>query len=94
MTTCIDCGRNIAQIHEKAMDGSRAVVWASDGGDWVCPGTGNEHEPALAIHSPVLALDAIARILSGQEWSADTLDAVADVVRLSGRTIDDAERPR
>ena len=35
------------------------------------------------------AIDAIAAIMSGQEWSADTLDAIADWVRASGRDIAD-----
>lgn len=33
------------------------------------------------------ALDAICRELDGREWSADTLDAIADIVRASGRII-------
>lgn len=33
------------------------------------------------------ALDAIARRLSGQAWNADTLTAIADLVRLTGRII-------
>lgn len=35
------------------------------------------------------ALNAITNALSGTEWSADTLDAIADVVRATGRTIAD-----
>lgn len=35
------------------------------------------------------ALDAIQATMSGEDWSPDTLDAIADIVRLSGRTIDD-----
>lgn len=37
------------------------------------------------------ALDLITRALSGVEWSADTLDAIADAVRLTGRHIADAD---
>lgn len=36
------------------------------------------------------ALDAIARLLSGQEWSPDTLDGIADIVRATGRTVADS----
>lgn len=35
------------------------------------------------------ALSAIAGLLSASEWSADTLDAVADLVRATGREIRD-----
>lgn len=41
--------------------------------------------------SDARALDRIARILSGQEWSADTAPEVAEVVRLTGRAILDPE---
>lgn len=37
------------------------------------------------------ALDAITAALSGKEWSPDTLDAVATIVRETGRTIEDLE---
>lgn len=33
------------------------------------------------------ALDRIHKLLDGREWSADTLDAIADVVRSTGRVI-------
>ena len=35
------------------------------------------------------AMDAIAAILSGTEWSADTLDEIADVVRSTDREVKD-----
>lgn len=34
-------------------------------------------------------LDAIATVMSGREWSPDTLDTIADCVRLSGRIVAD-----
>jgi hypothetical protein len=40
-----------------------------------------------------IILDAIASIMSREEWDADTLDAIADAVRLSGRDIDDSGVP-
>ena len=43
--TCKDCGASIQQGDEKALDGVYAVAWADDGGEWVCPVTGDEHEP-------------------------------------------------
>lgn len=35
------------------------------------------------------ALNAIAEILSGTEWDAATVEAVAEVVRLTGRAVND-----
>ena len=35
------------------------------------------------------ALDIIARTLSGAEWTPDLFDAIADLVRATGRTIAD-----
>ncbi len=32
-------------------------------------------------------LNAIAAVLSGNEWSPETLEAIADLVRASGRTV-------
>lgn len=46
---------------------------------------GDEH--ALAAH----ALDVITEILSGNEWNADTVDAIAAEVKSTGREIRDTE---
>jgi branched-subunit amino acid aminotransferase/4-amino-4-deoxychorismate lyase len=35
------------------------------------------------------ALDAIAAVLHGHEWNADALVTIADVVRRTGRVVDD-----
>jgi hypothetical protein len=40
---------------------------------------------------PGEALDQITAILSGKEWNAEALDAVADVVRGTGREIKDTD---
>lgn len=45
---CRHCGATIQQGDEKALDGTYAVVWANDDGEWVCPVTGDEHEPECA----------------------------------------------
>ena len=37
------------------------------------------------------ALDAIASLLDGMEWDADTLDAVAAIVRATGRRVRDVD---
>jgi hypothetical protein len=34
-------------------------------------------------------LDAIASLLNGREWSADTLDTITEWLRATGRTIND-----
>lgn len=41
--------------------------------------------------SDTQALDLIAKELSGQEWSPDTLDVIAAYVRGTGRAVDDVE---
>jgi hypothetical protein len=38
-------------------------------------------------HTDTTALDAIAVIMSGTEWSADTLDAIAEVLHDAGRPL-------
>ena len=35
------------------------------------------------------ALDAIRNLMSGNEWDSDCIDAVADMIRATGRTIAD-----
>lgn len=39
----------------------------------------------------IAAMNGIAAVMSGEEWSADTLDAIADIVRATGREIADSE---
>lgn len=39
------------------------------------------------------ALDAIARLMSGNEWDTETIEAVADLVTETGRTIADLNTP-
>ena len=36
-------------------------------------------------------LDAVAALLSAQDWSSDHLNTVADMVRATGRTIEDLQ---
>ena len=38
------------------------------------------------------ALDLIANTMSASEWNADTLDAIAEIVRSTGRAVDDLEQ--
>ena len=35
------------------------------------------------------ALDEIADLLSGNEWDADTIEAIAQLVRQTGRPVED-----
>lgn len=37
------------------------------------------------------SMDIIARTLSGAEWTPDLFDAIADLVRATGRTIEDVQ---
>lgn len=39
------------------------------------------------------ALEIIASLMSETDWDADTLDAIADAIRATGRTINDTETP-
>lgn len=51
-----------------------------------------EHVPqrvAAGRPSDTNVLDAIAALLDGAEWHGGTIDEVADLVRESGRTIDE-----
>ncbi|HCL4132417.1 TPA: hypothetical protein N2C61_003525 [Pseudomonas aeruginosa] len=41
--------------------------------------------------SPEEALKAIQNIMSGEEWSTDTLDAIRDVMEEAGYEIQDVE---
>ena len=41
----------------------------------------------MTEHTDTTALDAIAAIMSGTEWSADTLDAIAEVLKEAGRPL-------
>lgn len=46
------------------------------------------HKDAPEIRHPDDdALDSITRILSGSEWNTDTIDAIAEIVRRTGRPI-------
>ena len=36
-------------------------------------------------------LDEIASVMDGKEWSADTLDAIAEILRAAGFSIRDSE---
>lgn len=42
-----------------------------------------------ALCTDCAALDAIRHLMSGTDWNAATLDAIAHIVRRTGRTIKD-----
>jgi hypothetical protein len=81
VTRCKDCGAKIYQQLEKAIgDGTWAVVWTGERGDWTCERTGNEHEPGepatrlvdVIYHVPVLcrvdlATDTIVKVIEDVE---------------------------
>lgn len=74
--------------------GPRRVAWAGYASKRgaVMSVTDDEKAAALALigraSANADALDAIRRELSGREWSADTLDAIAAIVRGTGRVIE------
>jgi hypothetical protein len=48
-------------------------------------------EPERSPLADAQALDLIASLLSGESWSADHLEQVADLVRASGRIVADSD---
>lgn len=48
---------------------------------------GKAHGKPLSVE--VQALDAVAALLNAEQWSSDYLNAVADMIRATGRTIED-----
>lgn len=46
-------------------------------------------ERGIPLSRDVQALDAIAALLNAEDWSSDHLAAVADMIRSTGRTIED-----
>jgi hypothetical protein len=55
----------------------------------------NEQESANCqaddFNNDHVVLDRIAELMSGHEWSPDTLDDIAGLVRVSGRDVDDVD---
>ena len=50
------------------------------------------HKPPVTENWAAEALDLIAALLKGaKDWDADTVNAVADVVRSTGRTVSDED---
>lgn len=81
---------------------ARAVVGRFNetrGADWIVYGAalsldgGNHYAypagPRDVADPSATALDRIAATLSGSVWSPDTVDAVADILRSTGRTVAD-----
>ena len=50
-------------------------------------------ERGRPVLSDAQALDAIARLMSGNEWDTETIEAVADLVTETGRAIADLNTP-
>jgi hypothetical protein len=91
--TCLHCQHPITQVADTWMATDATgddVIWRES-----CP----DHDTFTAEHEPVPSdtevIDTIARVMSGTEWSADTLDTIADCLRIAGRTIlSDSDKPR
>lgn len=66
----------------------------NEGSDADRCGLADDHGIDLETWSPpdskeAKALDAVAKLLNNEQWSSDHLEAVADIVRATGRTISD-----
>jgi hypothetical protein len=48
-------------------------------------------ERGIPLSRDAAALDAVAALLSAEDWSSDHLLAVADMIRATGRTIEDIQ---
>lgn len=72
-------------------DGDR-IVWTGDNipdqivEDYVAV---EEADAAMGRLTDAKAMDAIVAVLTGTEWNADTFDAIAAIVRHTGRSISD-----
>lgn len=90
---CDDCGYTAA---ESKFDEARSLWERLDDG---CMHTSKEcpKDDCGALAYPVEsligkdqdALDQIAALLTGKSWSADTIDAVAEIVKGTGREIEE-----
>lgn len=76
-STCKTCGRAITLEQEKALDGDVATVWTDMVVDWVCPTTGDEHEPGEQPWWVVITHNDVERDDEGN-W-VPTEDEVPDV---------------
>ena len=56
---------------------------------WVLDWRGPYEIEVVIVNDANDTLDQIAALLSGREWTSDTLDQVAEVLRCAGRRIDD-----
>lgn len=82
------CGGLIALRNREK--GPRIDIYRTDDGLMIV--TPTHHETTGEDHAPDRAtLDRIADLMSAREWNADTADAIAELIRASGRTIEDLE---
>jgi len=79
-STCAGCGTEIWQEMEKALDGTWAIVWASQEG-WICDETDEEHVPGEYI--PMTPVEALTyAILSINTDQAPDATSGADMLYL------------
>ena len=79
-----DLGPALADfLHERGVD----IDW-SDGSRF---GKHVSHHDSTSMITDKTAMDDITNLMSVYEWSTDTLDDIATVVRLTGRKIRDDE---
>jgi hypothetical protein len=82
--TIQDLGPDLADfLHERGVD----IDW-SDGSRF---GKHTSRDAPTSMITDATAMDDITNLMSVYEWSTDTLDDIATVVRLTGRKIRDME---
>lgn len=75
---CLDrCGFDVDLLLVARGHDQDGYAWVF-AGSWQLPGEADRS-----------ALDAMANLLSGAAWDADVLSTVADLIRQTGRTVDD-----
>lgn len=85
-STCKDCGSPIWQEAEKAVaTGEYAVVWTNAHNGWVCPVTGNEHEPGEYVET-----DETWKVTYPErpEWWGDPTEPRCDVCGIHNEEAD------
>lgn len=73
-TFCKDCGLDIYQESEKALDGTYAVVWVAPGNGWICDQTDEEHVPVPPFTGvPGYEFDHAGNPMCGHDFMAGTI---------------------
>lgn len=86
----LDGGRKVTPADKELIRRTR-YQWGLyiDGRPYVVPEAPSAPARARKIGADTAALNAIAVLLDGAEWGADTVDAIAQIVRTTGRRVAD-----